>query len=46
MGSANFADFATKLVTIATSLEQSEKEGQIHDLQSHIYHLMKFGENQ
>jgi len=30
---------------MATSLEPSEKEGQVGNLRSNIYHMVKFGEN-
>ena len=45
--SANFTYFDPKLVAMATSLEQSEKDGQITNYQSNTYGTIqwKFGEN-
>jgi len=35
------ANFALKLLAMATSLEESEKKVQINHLRAHIYHLVK-----
>jgi len=34
-----------KFIAIATSPERSENEGQVLDLQSNTYHMVKTGEN-
>jgi len=41
-----YQNFAIKLVAMATSLEESEKEVQIDYLQTNTYHLVKKHENQ
>ena len=39
--SADFAHFNPTLVAMATSLERSEKKGQVSDLRSNVYHTVK-----
>jgi len=39
--STDFPDFNRKLVVMAKSLERSEKEGQVSNLRSNTYHMVK-----